>query len=70
MGKDIDTVTSLKTLEAVTKMGLIVDSMNKLLIEKGIYTEEELSNLYEKLENEDEDVQAIKQAMEFLKFFS
>lgn len=70
MGKDIDTVTSLKTLEAVTKMGLIVDSMNKLLIEKGIYTEEELSNLYEKLENEDEDVQAIKQAMAFLKFFS
>lgn len=70
MSREIDIETDLKILEAVTKMGLIVDSMNKLLIEKGIYTEEELSNLYEKLEKEDEDAQALKQAMTFLKFFS
>lgn len=70
MGKDIDTLTSLRILDTVTKVGLIVDAMNKLLIEKGIYTEEELSNLYEKLEKEDEDAQALKQAMAFLKYLS
>lgn len=70
MGKDIDTITSLRILDAVTKVGLIADAINKLLIEKGIYTEKELSNLYEKLEKEDEDAKALKQAMEFLKYLS
>lgn len=67
---NIDIETNLKMLDALTKIRLMLDSMNKLLIEKGIYTDEELNNICEKLEKEDRDVQAVKQAMAFLKFFS
>lgn len=70
MSRQIDIETALKMLDALTKISLMLDSMNKLLIERGIYTDEELNNICEKLEKEDEDIQAVKQAMAFLKFFS
>lgn len=70
MSREIDIEIVLEMLDALTKIRLMLDSMNKLLIEKGIYTDEELNNICEKLEKESEDAQALKQAMAFLKFFS
>lgn len=69
MSREIDIETALKILDTLTKIRLMLDSMNKLLIEKGIYTDEELNNICEKLDKEDEDIQAVKWAMAFLKFF-
>lgn len=70
MGKDINTETTLRMLDSVIKIGLLVDSMNKLLIEKGVYTEKDLENYCDKLEKENEDVQILKQVLALLEYLS
>lgn len=68
MNKDINFITSMKALESTTEMLLILMSINKLLIEKGVYTENEFEECHDKLEKEDEELNMIKQAMAFLKY--
>lgn len=68
MNKDINFITSMKALESTTEMLLILMSINKLLIEKGVYTEKEFDECHDKLEKEDEELNMIKQAMAFLKY--
>mgnify|MGYP006864482922 CR=1 FL=1 len=68
MNKDINFITSMKALESTTEMLLILMSINKLLIEKGVYTEKEFKECHDKLEKEDEELNMIKQAMAFLKY--
>lgn len=68
MNKDINFITSMKALELTTEMLLILMSINKLLIEKGVYTEKEFEECHDKLEKEDEELNMIKQAMAFLKY--
>ena len=65
MNKDINFITSMKALESTTEMLLILMSINKLLIEKGVYTEKEFEECHDKLEKEDEELNMIKQAMAF-----
>ena len=68
MNKDINFITSMKALESTTEMLLILMSINKPLIEKGVYTENEFEECHDKLEKEDEELNMIKQAMAFLKY--
>lgn len=68
MNKDINFITSMRALESTAEMLLILMSINKLLIEKGVYTEKEFKECHDKLEKEDEELNMIKQAMAFLKY--
>lgn len=70
MDKNTDVKITIKMTEIITQLGIYLIAINKLLIEKGIYTEKEFCDFCDKAEKEDEEMKLIKQAIALVKCLS
>lgn len=70
MDKNTDVKITIKMTEIITQLGIYLIAINKLLIEKGIYTEKEFCDFCDKAEKEDEEMKLIKQAIALMKCLS
>lgn len=70
MDKNTDVKITIKMTEIITQLGIYLIAINKLLIEKGIYTEKEFCDFCDKAEKEDEEIKLIKQAIALVKCLS
>lgn len=70
MDKNTDIKITIKMFEIITQLGIYLIAINKLLIEKGIYTEKEFCDFCDKAEKEDEEMKLIKQAIALVKCLS
>lgn len=67
---NIDIKTDIKMLETMAQTGIYIQTLNELLVDKGIYTDEEFNSYWKKIEEESEELKQLRQVIAFLKMYA
>lgn len=70
MDKNTDGITIARMIGLIAQISLYLTATHKLLIEKGIYTENEFCDFLDKAEKENEETKTIKQVLSIVKNLS
>ena len=67
---NIDIKTTIKMLETMAQTGIYMQTLNELLVDKGIYTDKEFDSYWKKIEEESEELTQLRQVIAFLKMYA